>query len=119
MRATFPKAVESGRVRAGYHGSRPGEKFGAFVLRHPRTMVTLKIIAVEDGEGWDHVSVSHPKRCPTWDEMSWIKRLFFADDECVVQYHPAVADHINVHPNCLHLWRKADGDFPMPPKEFV
>ena len=37
---------------------------------------------------WEHVSVSLPDRCPTWEEMCFIKDLFWNSDECVVQYHP-------------------------------
>ena len=75
---------------------------------------------ISDQAGWDHVSVSLPDRCPTWDEMCEIKRLFFRDDECAVQYHPAVADYVNNHQYCLHLFRPNDGrEVPMPPAEFI
>lgn len=38
----------------------------------------LTVIA-SAGEGWEHVSVSTPVRCPTWDEMEFVKRMFFED----------------------------------------
>ena len=78
----------------------------------------LICVASSDG-GWDHVSVSLPNRCPNWPEMENIKRLFFKDDEVVMQLHVAVADHISVHPFCLHLWRPQHQAIPLPPKEFV
>lgn len=119
MRDRFPRILEEGRVRQGPDASRPGERFGAFVIRNMKGH-QFRVIAVADGEGWDHVSVTmSAKRVPTWDEMCWLKRLFFADNECVVQFHPAADDYINLHPRCLHLWRLADGSFPMPPKECV
>lgn len=71
------------------------------------------------GGGWDHVSVSYPNRCPTWEEMSRIKDIFFRDTECAVEYHPPKADYVNNHPYCLHLWRPQAAVIPMPPKEFV
>jgi hypothetical protein len=71
------------------------------------------------GEGWDHVSVSYSNRCPTWDEMCYIKNIFFKEDECVIQYHPPKSDYVNIHPYCLHLWRPQNQSIPMPPKEFV
>lgn len=71
------------------------------------------------GGGWDHVSVSFPNRCPTWEEMCQIKDMFFEIDECVVQYHPAKKDYVNVHPYCLHLWRPQHGEIRMPPKAMV
>ncbi len=75
------------------------------------------------GGNWEHVSVSIPalivKRLPTWDEMCAIKELFFKDEECVIQYHPAKKDYINNHPFVLHLWKPTKERIPMPPKEFV
>jgi hypothetical protein len=64
---------------------------------------------------WEHVSVSTKTRCPTWKEMSWVKDLFFDDEEIVIQYHPRKADYVNVHPFCLHLWRPITATIPTPP----
>jgi len=91
---------------------------GAFDIPSPATGVTLRVIATS-GMGWDHVSVSTRKRCPNWPEMSRIKALFFHDHECAMQVHVPVADHINNHPYCLHLWRPHDVEIPRPPGEFV
>lgn len=65
---------------------------------------TLRCIA-SDGGGWEHVSVSLLDRCPTWDEMCQVKDLFWGEEDCVVQFHPARKDYVNHHPYCLHLWR--------------
>ena len=64
----------------------------------------LRVIA-STGAGWDHVSVSLPDRCPTWAEMDKVKRLFWRDAETVMQLHVPRTEHVNCHPNCLHLWR--------------
>ena len=109
MRSTFPEIVERGRVRTGEYASPPGKPFGAFFVVNAAGR-RLKVIASDGREsGWDHVSVSLAKRCPTWDEMSWIKHLFFYPEEVVVQFHPAASKHINHHPYCLHLWRCVAG----------
>lgn len=77
-------------------------------------------VVASNGGGWDHVSVSRPSRDPSWREMAAIKRLFFRDDECVVEYHPPKADYVNMHEHCLHLWRPNDGtEIPRPPKIMV
>lgn len=78
----------------------------------------LKIIA-SVGDGWDHVSISLPNRCPTWAEMEQIKRAFFKDEETAMQLHVPPSDHISVHPFCLHLWRPLTGKIPMPPAWMV
>ncbi len=74
-----------------------------------------------DEDGWEHVSVS-PKGSkyesdqptPTWDEMCQIKRIFWGDDEQVVQIHPPESEYlhgIGGDTNILHLWRPKDGDW--------
>lgn len=69
--------------------------------------------------GWEHVSVSLQNRCPTWDEMCRIKDIFWGEDECVVQFHPPKSEYVNLHPYCLHLWKKIGEKADLPPKEFV
>lgn len=119
------------RVRRGAFGSddRAGNN-GAFFIpnkaRGPRglstreaTAVPFKVIA-SDGGGWEHVSVSLPTRCPTWDEMCYVKSLHWDDEDCVVQFHPPASAYVNQHPFCLHLWRPTDGVvIPQPPSIFV
>jgi len=82
------------------------------------------LVIASNGCGWDHVSVSpcSQKRtvCPTWEEMSAIKDMFFEPEEAVVEYHPPKSEYVSNHPYCLHLWRPNDGRMiPMPPKVLV
>lgn len=118
MRARFPEVVERGRCIRGELRTSPGDTFGLFRLKHPSTLRSLKVI-VGDGLGWDHVSVSNIRKVPTWDEMCWVKSLFFNATECVVQYHPSVEDYVNVCGNCLHIWRPQQEQMPTPPLECV
>lgn len=76
---------------------------------------------VSTGMGWEHVSVSIPSemRCPTWEEMCYIKDIFWEKDQVVVQFHPAEKDYVNRHEHCLHLWRPTDQTFPVPQKIMV
>lgn len=71
------------------------------------------------GDGWDHVSVSRRDRCPTWEEMCFVRDGFFREHEWVVQYHPPRNDYVDRHPFCLHLWRSQLERFPVPPKELI
>jgi hypothetical protein len=114
------------RVRKGAYGSDDSVgNCGAFFLPNraakPRGLSTredgavpLKVIA-SDGEGWEHVSVSLPTRCPTWEEMSYVKSVFWDDGDCVVQFHPPRSEHINNHSFCLHLWRPTNHNIATPP----
>ena len=65
------------------------------------------------------MSVSHKNRCPTWAEMCIIKDIFFEEAECCVEYHPAKSNYVNIHPNCLHIWKPQNRSIPVPPKIFV
>lgn len=99
-------------------GGRPEDDGVAVQLHYGPLRNALRVIA-SWGAGWDHVSVSKQKRCPTWEEMCFVKDFFFKLDECVVQYHPAETNYINNHPFCLHLWRPQEGVLPMPPEQCV
>ena len=121
MRQKFKKEVERARVLEGEYASQHGDRFGAFFLVHPRTDARLKVLASDgtDEIPWDHVSVSCKIRCPTWEEMAWVKDCFWDKEECVVQYHPARSTYVNQHEFCLHMWRPTNFEMPMPPVECV
>lgn len=76
-------------------------------------------VLFSNGAGWEHVSVSLPLRCPTWQEMCFFKDLFWDEDETVVQYHPPKAEYINCHPYCLHLWKPFAMQLPRPTPDLV
>jgi hypothetical protein len=86
---------------------------GAFEVPSPYGIGKLRVIA-STGVGWDHVSVSKSNSTPTWNEMDFIKRLFFKDGETAMQLHVPPKKHINHHPHCLHLWRPTDQEIPTP-----
>lgn len=82
--------------------------------------IQLQVIATID-DGWEHVSVTVAghKRCPTWEEMSFIKDFFWMSSEWVMQFHPPDAVKVNEHPYCLHLWRPLDGLMKTPERWMV
>ena len=79
-----------------------------------------------DGGGWEHVSIEvwitkgkgYITRTPTWDEMCYIKSVFWDDEDTVIQFHPPKSEYVNIKENVLHLWRNIDGH-KLPPLEFV
>lgn len=102
------KVIEKFRLKdaGNFSSTEANGNNGAFQVRGLKIKGSLCCI-ISDGEGWEHVSVSRPDRCPTWDEMCFIKNLFWGEDDLVIQYHPVKGDYINCHPYCLHLWRKS------------
>lgn len=119
MRREIPD-VERCRV-SGEPDSGP---YGAFRVVCPLTRARLTVIA-SDGrdwadcglpsEPWEHVSVSALNRCPTWEEMAWVRRLFWLPEECVVQFSPPESVYVNDHPHVLHWWRPVGVTIPLPP----
>ena len=101
MRTPTLPQVEECRIKGPTN-----EPLGAFIVpirvRHGKRKYR---VIVANGQGWDHVSVSHPLETVPWEAMAAIKDLFFEDEEVVMQLHPAKSQYVNIHPNCLHLWR--------------
>lgn len=111
----------SKRVRNGPLGTTDDAgNCGLFIFKTPKAQSTavLRVIASSDG-GWEHVSVSIATRCPTWEEMCFVKDQFWDVQDCVVQFHPPESEYVNNHPFCLHLWRQIGRDFPTPPSIMV
>lgn len=115
---------------------------GKYVIPSPRIDDYLFLVLASTGLGWDHVSVSLWKanyktkkvmggtiknsdgaspvnRCATWEEMCFIKDLFFDPTECAVQYHPPMSEYISNHKYCLHIWKPQTMAMPMPPSVMV
>jgi hypothetical protein len=117
MRHKPTEFAEQNRVRSGRLRSTPAfGNNGAFEFEFRNRL--LKVI-ISDGHRWDHVSVSTPNRCPNWEEMSWIKDIFFEPEETVIQIHPPQSDYINNQPCTLHMWRPQDAVVPTPPSWMI
>jgi len=76
-------------------------------------------VVLSNGYGWDHVSVSMHTRIPMYEEMEFVRGICFKDDELVLQLSVPRSDHINLHPNCLHMWRPQHVEIPLPPTWMV
>lgn len=121
----FNTVVEQHRVLDGRLASNPGDPYGAFRIQGP--CGAMLFLIVSDGDvpdqslaGWEHVSVRREsKHVPNWQEMCFIKDLFWASEECVVQFHPPASQYVNNHPAVLHLWKWTKGTFPLPPAILV
>lgn len=63
--------------------------------------------------GWEHISISlyATQRTPSYEEMVTLKNLFWKPSETCIEVHPKKSEYINVHPYCLHIWKKADENY--------
>jgi hypothetical protein len=99
---------------------------GFFFIPHHRISDYEYRIQASDGMKWEHVSISIgpgkrkiATRCPTWEEMCYIKNIFWDKDDCVIQFHPSESEYINMHPFVLHLWKPIDQVIPIPQKIMI
>lgn len=77
------------------------------------TGVRASVIAGNNEDGWEHVSIElYARRLPTLEEMCYVKDLFWDDEEEVVQIHPKKSEYVDMT-EALHLWRPIGGDWRM------
>lgn len=122
MRPTPNQRIERHRSSHPTLGrSAAGENYGFFLIIRASGEIVRVIAndASELSDGWEHVSVSLDHRCPTWEEMAYVKDLFWLPTETVVQFHPPTAEYVNRHPFCLHLWRHPQTALRLPPKHLI
>lgn len=111
MRKIVPEILESAGVTSGMYKSNPSYGFNGMFVFKDRGLAVM----ASNGLGWDHVSVSRHNRCPTWEEMCFIKGMFFEPSENVIQYHPPEDNYVNKYVYALHMWRPQLFDIPIPP----
>jgi len=99
---------------------------GFFIIPHPKISGYEIRAQVSDGMKWEHVSISvaagrrkDAHRCPTWGEMCYVKSLFWDEQDCVIQFHPAKSEYVNMHQFVLHLWRPIGVTLPIPEKIMI
>lgn len=102
------------QFRTTFQGMRGDKANGLFIIKPKRLAVIIS-----NGESWEHASVSRRSKCPSYDDMEYVKQQLWGADACVMQLHVPAADHVNCHPYCLHLWRPLDAEIPRPPKMMV
>jgi len=70
-----------------------------------------------DDRPWLHVSVSDRHRVPNYKLLTFVKRNWIGDNQKAIMVLPETAKHVNLHPNCLHLFAYL-GEEPHPLPEF-
>lgn len=119
MKLDFTELEQFRNQAPNFEEQRPGDRFGLFRIVFKGARLQIVACCAREGYQWEHVSVKGHGCCPTWEQMSHVKSLFWEPSECVVQYHPAEKDYVNIQPHVLHLWKPVGVEFPMPPKEMV
>ena len=115
---------EKFRVVTGLMGSNSSYgNNGRFHIPGPKRKSRELVIIASDGAGWEHVSAHatewNKPYLPSWQEMCYLKDLFWDGEDVVVQFHPRKSEYVNNHPHTLHLWRRVGSEFPTPPSILV
>lgn len=77
-------------------GLPPGEYLARYRLGECSVIVTREF-------GRWHLSIAHPDRYPTWDEISQARYRILPADIWVAQYLPPPSEYVNLHRNCFQL----------------
>lgn len=62
------------------------------------------IIVSKDYGKW-HLSISHPRRLPTYNELKEARYKYTPNLITMAQIFPPLEQYVNIHPFCLHLWQ--------------
>lgn len=111
--------LEMFRNTHGMMASNEGDDFGSFFIPCGKSQIIVVASSGSEEIPWEHVSLRSRdykgERCPTWEEMCFVKDMFWDDEECVVQFHPPKSEYVNNHPFVLHLWKPTNAVIPTPP----
>lgn len=71
-------------------------------------------VCVANEEGHWHISIAHPHRYPTWDEIytAWYDLVPNAENIYGSIILPRKSQYVNLHPNCFHVWQLKDPELP-------
>lgn len=88
-----------GRIRERF-ASTPDTEFVGLWLDRKRQ---LSVLVSKDSGRW-HLSIAHPRRYPSWDEVHAARYEFIPDEIYMMMGLPPKAVYVNVHDHCFHLW---------------
>jgi hypothetical protein len=81
--------------------------FRSFTLGDCSVLVASEPAAGDGSHLW-HLSIAHPDRYPTWDEIHDARYRLVPDAVTMAMFLPPRDEYVNVHPNCFHLWQGQD-----------
>lgn len=76
---------------------------GAWIYRKTLDDGWLTVLVGPEPPGF-HMSISHPGRYPTWDEIREARYEFCPPAATMAMLLPPLEEYVNVHENTFHLW---------------
>jgi hypothetical protein len=107
LEALLPKVIPAGWQMV--KGGKDGDDGAMYANKGLRLSLIISFAREADGKRWAHLSVASPDYIPTWERMRDVKQWFFPDRRALMIL-PPVAEYVNIHERCLHLWICLDDD---------
>lgn len=83
-------------------------------MLHQNGSASVIVTAADfDGVEYIHASVADSDEMPTYWDLALLHKAVFKDGYAYQVFAPPV-QHVNIHPNALHLWGRADGAAVLP-----
>ena len=83
---------------------------GAQWYNAKRRLSLIASIEIHNETQWVHVSLAHRRRIPTYHDIKYIRRHWIGLDRRTIMVFPTEEYHVNLHPNCLHLYACLDSE---------
>lgn len=115
--AALVAAIRPSLVHPDWKFIRPANDGEAYVHRRRPMTLIWSVAAESDGNFWQHLSVAHKDRPPTWEEMVAAKEWVMGTDSYAYQVCPPRRLYVNIHPNVLHLFRRVGDGRPFHPAD--
>lgn len=86
----------------------PGARVRVFTKEQCRVLVGHEDRKRGGPKLW-HLSISHPKRYPTWDEIKDARYSLLPLGVTFAMLLPPQSEYVNIHHNCFHLFELPEG----------
>lgn len=111
MKRSRSKQIDKAFTREGHHKRALVEVLAPFGVepgaKAYRSGPLSVIVGWLDTSGW-HMSVAHPARYPSWDEIADLRYQLIPDDVHMAMLLPPSDEYCNLHPNCMHVYQVID-----------
>ena len=106
------------RRRLGRATWQSPEEFGpdgwVFLNHGLRLSMIVSVADHEDGLEWIHASMAGVAWMPGYEEMVLMHHAVWGSEGYAYQVFAPAIEHVNIHPNALHLWGRLDGKPALP-----
>jgi hypothetical protein len=75
----------------------------AFAYMRRYRLGECTVIVTKEYGKW-HLSIAHPRRYPSWDEVAQARYRLLPEDMWVAMFLPPPGEYVNLHRNCFQVF---------------